>query len=94
MLIDYIPRLQGISYATLFPEKQIGDGSMDNPYVIPHYSYHPSVERFVSDFYCFERRNLHHHIYNYQEILKKNNIEWNSHSMKNAPVDHWIQNDV
>lgn len=86
MLTDFIPRLQNIEYGRIYPEYRTGDGSPENPYRMPHIIYEDVVNEFIDAVYCFETDHPEYGLNEYTEILKKNNIQWNSAAMEAADV--------
>ena len=78
-------------YIDLFSEETIGewhvdtegDGSLENPYQLPHVRYSKLVEEFMTDVYDYADQTG---VNNYAEILKRNGIEWKSKAMSNADV--------
>lgn len=86
MLLDYIPKLQNIEFAKIYPEKQTGDGSAERPFIWPHYDYADVVDSFVRDVYMLERTHPEYELNNYGSILEKNGIKWDYEEMKNADV--------
>ena len=85
-LTDYIPKLENIEYGKVYPEKQTGDGSLENPFQMPHVIYHDVVYALENDIYSFEESHPHYELKSYHSILEKHNIKWSEVEMENADV--------
>ena len=77
------------------PEKQTGNGSSENPYVMPYVVFDENVEKFLEDFYA-----LYNSLYDnndYFQILKDNGIQLDD-SLKDMDVkkleDYVIMNMI
>ena len=87
-LTDYIPRLQNIEYGKRYPEKQMGDGTLEKPFQMPYVEYPEVIYELERDIYLFEERNPHYELKAYHSTLVENNIDWEDRSMENVDVSN------
>lgn len=85
-IISFLPRLKGIKYGEIHPKHQTGDGTMENPYTFPFYSYADVVYEFEEAVYAFEAEHPEFQLNRYADILLLDGIRWDSESMANTDV--------
>jgi hypothetical protein len=85
-LTNFIPLIKNITYGKWYPEKQSGDGSAEHPFQMPFVSYDDVVEALIQEVYAFVDANPEYELRQYNKILEKNHIEWESNSMLAADV--------
>jgi len=56
-LTDYIPQIKDIEYGKRYPEKQMGDGSLEHPFQMPFIIYNDIVDGLVREVYRFEEEH-------------------------------------
>lgn len=88
LLTDYIPKLQGIESGKWYPERQAGDGTIENPFQMPYVVYPDVIYELEKDIYLFEKRNPQYELNAYQSTLKEHNIEWSDEAMENVDVSN------
>jgi len=71
IITDYCGKLNP---GKMEPDPQPGDGSEENPFVMPYYVYDEVVENFISDFYTLYK-SLPENSEGYMKILEDNKIE-------------------
>ena len=86
LLTDYIPKLQGIDSGKWYPERQIGDGTIEKPFQMPHVVYPEVIYRLEDDIYFFEKKNPQYQLKAYHSIFAEYGIEWSDRSMENVDV--------
>lgn len=86
LLTDYIPKLQGIDSGKWYSERQIGDGTIEKPFQMPHVVYPEVIYRLEDDIYTFEKKNPQYQLKAYHSIFAEYGIEWSDHSMENVDV--------
>jgi len=64
-----------------------GDGSYENPYIMPHVNLSELVIEFEKEFYQYSDAHSEYNLTKYSEILKKNGIDWSEIEMKSAKVE-------
>lgn len=94
LLTDYIPRLQGIEFGKLEPQKQTGDGSLEKPFQMPYTVYAEEVYEFEKDLYLFIDINSQYDLKNYISILNDHGIEWSNSSMEDVDVSEMDEKGV
>lgn len=87
-LTAFITRLKDIDYAERYPKHQTGDGSIENPYQMPHYVYEDVVREFETSVYRFEQEHPEFQLNKYGDILLLNGLRWDEDIMKKADVSH------
>ena len=85
-LTAFIPRLRGIKFGEVYPKEQTGDGSMENPYQMPFYSYANVVNQFQDAVYRFEEEHPEFQLNQYMDILLVNGLKWDEKVMTDADV--------
>lgn len=85
LLTTYIPHLQEDKIGVWFVDHE-NDGTPEKPKQLPYVNYTELVQRFINDFYTFEENNKDMELTRYQQILKENDIEWGTESMKAVDV--------
>lgn len=63
-------------------------GTMDDPIQMPFVIYGQVVRKLEREIYAFDEGHPEMELRNYQEILEKNNIRWETRSMENADVNN------
>lgn len=87
-IISFIPRLTGTEYGEVQPKRQTGDGSIENPYQMPYYTYSDVVCKFEEAVYKFEEEHLEFHLNQYIDIMLLNGLKWDEEIMKNTDVSN------
>ncbi len=85
-IISFLPRLNGIHYGEIYPKHQTGDGTMENPYIMPFYSYAKVVCDFKDAVYAFEAEHPEFQLNHYHDILLLEGIKWEIESMSKADI--------
>lgn len=70
-LTKYISKLKGESWCKVLPERQTGDGTIENPFQIPYREYSEEVNEFIKDVYSFEEQHPEYGLNNYISIDRK-----------------------
>lgn len=86
-LAKYIPMIQTASIGEWIIDKE-NDGTPEHPIHMPFVSYSEMVHNFINDVYTFEESNKNMELTRYGDILKDNDLEWDTDSMKNADVSN------
>lgn len=87
ILTKYIPIIQADSIGEWTVDKE-NDGTLEHPIQIPFVGYSEMVNNFIDDVYTFEEINKDMELTRYGDILKENDLEWRTDSMKNADVSN------
>jgi len=85
VLTKYIPMIQADNFGEWVIDRE-NDGKPEHPIQMPFVDYSEMVNKFIEDVYTFEGSNKDMELTRYGDILKKNGIEWDMESMKNAGV--------
>lgn len=85
ILTKYIPMIQTDSFGEGVTDKE-NDGTLKHPIQMPFMWYSQVLSNFIDDVYIFEENNKDMELTCYREILKENDIEWGSNSMKGTDV--------
>lgn len=85
ILTKYIPLIKTDSTGEWIIDKE-NDGTPEHPIQMPFVAYSEVVHNFIDDVYTFEENNKEIGLNCYGDILRDNNIEWGTDSMKNANV--------
>lgn len=85
-ITSFLPRFKGVQYGEVYPKCQTGDGTLENPYIMPSYSYADVVYEFEDAVYSFEREHPEFHLNQYQDVLLLEGIKWDMKSMSEADV--------
>lgn len=64
------------------------DGTLEHPIQMPFVDYTELVHSFIDDVYIFEESNKNMELTHYEDVLRKNDIEWSTESMKKADVSN------
>ena len=84
-LIKYLPLLEDDNIGTWIIDRE-NDGSPEHPIQMPFVNYSEMIHNFIKDVYDFEEKNKDFELTRYGEILEKNELEWDSKSMREADV--------
>ncbi|MGA3674581.1 DUF6508 domain-containing protein [Lysinibacillus agricola] len=87
ILAKYIPMIQTASIGEWIIDKE-NDGTPEHPIHMPFVGYSEMVHNFINDVYTFEENNKNMELTLYGDILKDNDLEWDTDSMKNADVSN------
>lgn len=87
ILVKYIPMIQTASIGEWIIDKE-NDGTPEHPIHMPFVGYSEMVHNFINDVYTFEESNKNMELTRYGDILKDNDLEWDTDSMKNADVSN------
>ncbi|WP_068984557.1 MULTISPECIES: DUF6508 domain-containing protein [Lysinibacillus] len=87
ILVKYIPMIQTASIGEWIIDKE-NDGTSEHPIHMPFVGYSEMVHNFINDVYTFEESNKNMELTRYGDILKDNDLEWDTDSMKNADVSN------
>lgn len=88
LLTDYIPQIERAVYGKWMPDHQTGDGSPDHPYQMPYVEYGRKINALEDAIYQFINDHPEYELNNYNDILKRNHIEWGLKSMASVDVSH------
>lgn len=86
-LTKHISSFSNESWCKVLPERQTGDGTVDNTFQIPYREYSEEVNEFIQDVYSFEDQHPEYGLNNYISILLFNDIKWDEVEMSKAKVD-------
>lgn len=85
ILTKYIPQLAKTHYGSWIIDKK-NEGTAEHPIQIPFVNYSGLVSAFILDVHNCMDENEDMGLNRYREILEKNNIQWETESMKDAKV--------
>ena len=85
-LTQFIPKLVENEYGKVFPERQTGKGTVEDPFQMPFYIYSNEVNKFVEAVYQFEEEHSEFELNKYIFILLKSGIKWSEEEMASVDV--------
>ena len=88
ILTKYIPMIQSDRFGEWVIDRENDSTPPEHPIQMPFVDYSEMVNKFIDDLYSFEESNKDMELTHYGDILKKNGIEWDMESMKNADVSN------
>lgn len=87
ILTKYISMIQSDGIGKWVVEKD-NDGLLKHSIQMPFVDYSEIVHSFIDDVYFFEESNRNMILNRYEDILKKNDIEWTIESMTKADISN------
>ena len=87
-LVSFLPRLKEIKYGEVYPKRQLGDGTIENPYIMPFYAYATVVHEFEDAVYTFVDEHPEFQLNHYYDVLLLEGVTWGIDSMSKADVSH------
>lgn len=87
LLTKYIGKFEFVKSFGDWHVDHINEGIQENPIQMPHVNYTKLADMFVEEFYQFVEAHPEYSLSNYKGILEKNNIKWDSESMRNVDLN-------
>lgn len=85
-LTECLQKFEDIEFGKWYPEKQVGDGSLEHPFQLPFVVYDEVVEGLINEVYCFMAEHPEYELNRYREVLEKYNIRLDNLKMMNVDV--------
>lgn len=81
ILTKYIPQLKDDGFGEWIIDRE-NNGTPEHPIQMPFVNYSEIVNHFIDDVYTVKESNKDLELNRYGDILRENNIEWGTESMK------------